>query len=188
MLYKWHWVVWHICLMVTLFHKVFFQASHQDRLHFSQDGDKWHCLVSAPVSVGVPPQGAAAWYSGFVAVGASSPQLASSSFPYLWFFLLSCFFSLPSSRHGQSAVKYCFSLQRLWMSPVLLQTAHANFACFANEQKIFHLLNRPLKMYFWSLFFLFFCFVLFFNFLRSKLFLNLVQTSFLLNKYWYNIW
>lgn len=44
-------------LDVTVFHKSFLPASHQDRLHFSQDGDKWHHLVSAPVSVGVPPQG-----------------------------------------------------------------------------------------------------------------------------------
>lgn len=37
------------------------------------------------------------------------------------------------------------------MSPVLLQTAHAHFACFASEQKKFQLLNRLLKMDFWSL-------------------------------------
>lgn len=56
------------------------------------------------------------------------------------------------------------------MSPVLLQTDHAHFACFANEQKVFQLLNRLLKMYFWSLFFFFcgcyfvlvwFCFLIF---------------------------
>lgn len=132
---------------------------------------------------GFPLRGAAAWYSGCMAVGASLPQLASPFFPYCWFILLSYFFSLASSRHGQSAVKHWFSLWRLSMSPVLLQTVHAHFACFANEQKVFQLLNRLLKMYFWSLFLFYY-----YYFLRSKLFLNLVQTLFLLSKYWYNIW
>lgn len=176
MLYKWHQLAQYICLMSPCSTKVFFQVSHEDRLHFGQEGNKWHHSVSAPVSVGVSPQGCCCMVL-------SSPQLASPFFPCCWFILLSYFFSLASSRHGQSAVKHWFSLWRLSVSPVLLQTAHAHFACFANEQKVFQLLNRLLKMYFWSLFLFFLNY-----FLGSKLFLNLVQTLFLLSKYWYNIW
>lgn len=89
---SWHRLVWHICLMSPYSTKVFSQASQQDRLYFSQHGDKWHCSVSAPVSVGVSPQGCCCmvlWIRGSRCIFTS--KLASPSFPYPWVVLLSYF-------------------------------------------------------------------------------------------------